>query len=180
VRIIGGTQKGRHINPPANLPVRPTTDLAKEGLFNILNNIIDFEGLKVLDLFAGTGSISFEFASRQAAVVVAVDLNFKCVEFIKKTSLQLGFLHLKAIRTDVFRFLSKSPNEGFDLIFSDAPYDIDNVMILPDLVFSHNWLNEDGLLIIEHTRSLQFAGHKHFSQTRRYGKVNFSFFTAKG
>jgi len=177
VRIIGGTLKGRRINPPSNLPVRPTTDLAKESLFNILNNLIDFENIRVLDLFAGTGSISLEFASRQAESVVAVDLNFKCVEFIKKAARQFGLSSIVAYRTDVFRFLDKSPVTPFDLIFSDAPYDMQKIEQLPDLIFDKKWLNKDGLLIIEHPRGIDFANHSQFSQNRRYGKVNFSFFT---
>lgn len=159
-----------------NLPVRPTTDLAKESLFNILNNLIDFENLKVLDLFAGTGSISFEFASREASLVTAVDLNFKCVEFIKKTAHQLELKSIRAFRSDVFRLLSKSPVEPYDLIFSDAPYEMSEVSQLPELIFEKRWLNKDGLLIIEHPRGLDFADHPQFSQSRNYGKVNFSFF----
>lgn len=176
MRIIGGTQKGRRINPPANLPVRPTTDLAKESLFNILNNVIDFEGLRVLDLFAGTGSISYEFASREASLVTAVDLNFKCVEFIRKTATELKFVNLTAVRADVFKFLSRKPVEGFDLIFSDAPYDLDKIVDLPALIFDNEWLKNDGRLIIEHSRSVDFAGHPQYFENRHYGKVNFSFF----
>jgi 16S rRNA (guanine(966)-N(2))-methyltransferase RsmD len=179
LRIIGGTQKGRRINPPLNLPVRPTTDLAKESLFNILNNIVDFEGLKVLDLFAGTGSITLEFASREAALVTAVDLNFKCVEFIKKTARQLGLNSVRAVRSEVFRLLSKVPVEPYDLIFSDAPYEMKEVSNLPDLIFQKKWLKKDGLLIIEHPRGIDFTAHPQFSQSRNYGKVNFTFFTSE-
>jgi 16S rRNA (guanine966-N2)-methyltransferase len=179
LRIIGGTQKGRRINPPLNLPVRPTTDLAKESLFNILNNIIDFEGLKVLDLFAGTGSITLEFASREAALVTAVDLNFKCVEFIKNTARQLDLKSVRALRSEVFRFLTKTPVEPYDLIFSDAPYEMEEVSKLPEMIFQKKWLNKDGLLIIEHPRGIDFTGHPQFSQIRNYGKVNFSFFTSE-
>lgn len=179
MRIIGGQQKGRRISPPVNLPVRPTTDLAKESLFNILNNLIDFENLRVLDLFAGTGNISFEFASREAAIVTSIDLNYKCIEFIKKTSQQLDFKSVRAFRADVFKFLSKSPAEPYDLIFSDAPYEMSNIEHLPDIIFEKNWLNKDGLLIIEHPRGIGFTGHPHFSQYRHYGKVNFTFFTVE-
>ncbi|MBE0639340.1 MAG: 16S rRNA (guanine(966)-N(2))-methyltransferase RsmD [Bacteroidales bacterium] len=180
MRIIGGHHKGRRISPPVNLPVRPTTDLAKESLFNILNNLIDFENLRVLDLFAGTGNISFEFASRQAALVTAIDLNFKCVEFIKKTAMQLDLTSIRAFRADVFKLLGKSPTEPYDLIFSDAPYEMNEIKHLPDLIFEKKWLNKDGLLIIEHPRGIDFADHPQFSQNRHYGKVNFTFFTSEG
>ncbi len=176
MRIISGTHKGRRINPPLNLPVRPTTDMAKEGLFNILNNSIDFEDLNVLDLFAGTGNITFEFASRGAAAVTAVDLNFKCVDFIKKTAKEIGFETVKPVRFDVFRFL-KSSSKSYDLIFADPPYDLEGIELLPDLIFEKEWLNKNAWLIIEHSRGIDFARHKYFSQKRNYGKVNFTFFT---
>ena len=176
MRIINGSHKGRRINPPANLPVRPTTDMAKEGLFNILNNMIDFEDLVVLDLFAGTGNITFEFASRGAASVTSVDLNFKSVDFIKKMSVEIGMENVKAIRSEVYRFL-KSTSKSYDLIFADPPFDLEGTELLPDLIFENNWLNKNAWLIIEHPRGIDFARHKYFSQKRNYGKVNFTFFT---
>lgn len=176
MRIISGTHKGRRINPPKNLPVRPTTDMAKEGLFNILNNYVDFAELDVLDLFAGTGNISFEFASREARTVTSVDLNFRCVSFIKKTATDLGFKNLRAFRSDVFRFLHRPPAEGYDLIFSDAPYDLEGISELPDLVLGRGWLKKNARFIIEHPKGFDFTGHKYFSELRNYGKVHFSFF----
>jgi 16S rRNA (guanine(966)-N(2))-methyltransferase RsmD len=176
VRIISGSQKGRRIYPPANLPVRPTTDMAKEGLFNILNNIIDFENLIVLDLFAGTGNISLEFASRGAASITSVDLNFKCVDFIKKISREIGIETVKPVRFEVFRFLKSAP-KSYDLIFADPPYDLDGIELLPELIFEKEWLNKNAWLIIEHPKGIDFAGHRFFSQKRNYGKVNFTFFT---
>lgn len=178
MRIISGTHKGRRINPPKNLPVRPTTDLAKESLFNILNNYLDFTELNVLDLFAGTGSISFEFASREAALVTSVDLNYRCVSFIKKTAAGLGFDNLRALRADVFKFLQRTPAEGYNLVFSDAPYDLEKVDTLPDLIFSNGWLKKNARLIIEHPGSLDYTGHNYFYEVRNYGKVHFSFFIA--
>lgn len=176
MRIIGGIHKGRRISPPANLPVRPTTDLAKEGLFNILNNLLDFEGLKVLDLFAGTGSISYEFASREALLVKAIDLNYRCVAFIKKTAAKFGMDNIHAMRTDAFRYLQHAPNMQYDVIFADAPFDMKEIITLPDLVFEKKWLKNDGRLIIEHPADAIFSGHTFFSQQRRYGRVNFSLF----
>lgn len=176
MRIIGGILKGRRLKPPANLPVRPTTDLAKESLFNILNNIVDFEGLEVLDLFAGTGNISFEFASRQAARVIAVDANPRCIEYIRKTAREFQMTNLVAWRADVFVFLKRPPDIAFDLVFSDAPFEMEGTEVIPELVFGNHWLKKDGLLVIEHSGMLSFAGHPRFSQERRYGKVHFSFF----
>lgn len=175
MRIIGGSQKGRRIKAPNNLPVRPTTDMAKESLFNILNNLIDFEDLTVLDLFAGTGSISFEFASRGAQLVTAVDYNYKCVDFIKKTAKDYNLSNVKATRADVLRLLKK-PYDSFDLIFSDAPYDLKEITELPDLIFTNGWLKKNARLIIEHSKAADFSKHPCFDQKRQYGKVNFSFF----
>lgn len=177
MRIIGGQHKGRRINPPVNLPVRPTTDMAKEALFNILNNLIDFEGLHVLDLFAGTGGISYEFASRQAEKVVAVDVNFKCVEFIRKTSRNLNMNTLSVVRADVLKFLNR-PFATFDLVFSDAPYDLKEMDKIPDLVLTNGWLKKNARLIVEHPKEIDFSGHLYFEQQRKYGKVCFSFFKA--
>lgn len=149
--------------------------MAKEGLFNILNNMIDFEDLTVLDIFAGTGNITFEFASRGASLVTAVDLNFKCVDFINKTAKEIGFETVKPVRFDVFRFLKSSP-KSYDLIFADPPYDLEGIDLLPDLIFEQEWLNKNAWLIIEHSRGIDFTRHKYFSQQRNYGKVNFTFF----
>lgn len=176
MRIVSGTHKGRRINPPKNLPVRPTTDMAKESLFNILNNYVDFSSLQVLDLFAGTGSISFEFASREASSVTAVDLNYRCISFIKKAAAELGFENIRAFRADVFRFLKRPPGVGYDLIFSDAPYDLEGVIDLPEMILDKGWLKKNARLIVEHPKSLDFTGHKYFSEMRNYGKVYFSFF----
>lgn len=176
MRIIGGELGGRILKPPKNLPVRPTTDLAKEGLFNVLNNHLDFEGLKVLDLFAGTGSISFEFASRGCEKVIAVDKNFKCIDYIKSQSRDFGLLQLHAFRADVFQFL-KHFDESFDVIFADPPYDLPEIATLADMITGQNILNKDAWLIIEHPVDVDFTRHKCFLNKRNYGKVNFSIFS---
>ncbi|MDR0364630.1 MAG: 16S rRNA (guanine(966)-N(2))-methyltransferase RsmD [Bacteroidales bacterium] len=175
MRIIRGIWKGRRINPPKNLPVRPTTDIAKEALFNVLENSYDFEELKILDLFAGTGSISYEFASRGAQKVTAIEQNSRCIEFINKTKEALQIKSLQAIRYDVFLFAAKTA-EKFDLIFADPPYDCDELATLPNLIFENDLLNEDGVFVLEHPIEYDFESHSNFFQHRKYGKVNFSFF----
>ena len=180
MRIISGTHKGRPIVTPANLPIRPTTDLAKESLFNILNNIFDFEDLEVMDLFSGTGSIAYEFASRGAKRIVVVDNNYKCVEFIKKAAQNFGFNKILTIqRANVFVYL-KYPQSPFDLIFADPPYEMENIQVIPDLIFNQKMLKPGGWLIIEHSRDQNFEAHPNFLQHRNYGKVNFSIFLMAG
>jgi 16S rRNA (guanine966-N2)-methyltransferase len=175
MRIISGSHKSRKIRPPSNLPIRPTTDIAKEGLFNILTNKIDFELIDVLDLFAGTGSISFEFASRGAAMIHAVDIEKKCVDFIRDASKEFGFENIRAVRNEVFSFL-KICHTKYDLIFADPPYEMKNVELLPELIFEKKILKENGLFILEHTAMHSFSKHPNFKEQRKYGKVNFSFF----
>jgi len=175
VRIISGIHKGKRINPPKNLEVRPTTDFAKEGLFNILNNKIYFDEIIVLDLFAGTGSISFEFASRQAKQITSVDLNYQSTEFIRKTAKESNYDMLRPIKSNVFNFLSGTKN-SFDLIFADPPYNMEEIEKLPEIIFDKQLLNEDGIFILEHSRNLSFEEHPHFSEHRKYGNVNFTFF----
>ena len=174
MRIIAGTLKGRKLNPPTTLPVRPTTDMARESLFNILNNYRDYDECTVMDLFAGTGAISFEFISRGAKEVTAIDINNQCTDFIKATSRQLGINNLHVVRTDVFDLLKRAYKK-FDIVFADPPYALDNLASLPDLIFEHNILNDDGIFILEHPREYQFEEHPHFWQHRHYGKVNFTF-----
>ena len=175
MRIIRGNWKSRRISPPSNLPVRPTTDIAKEALFNVLENMFDFETLEVLDLFAGTGNISFEFASRGVQQITAIEQNFRCVEFIRKTSAALNMQQLTCIRTDVFRFI-KSVHQQYHLIFADPPYDLPQLESLPDLIFQHNLLCTDGVFILEHPKTYDFNAHEHFFRHREYGKVNFTMF----
>lgn len=175
MRIISGIHKGKRINPPQNLPVRPTTDFAKEGLFNILNNTIYFDEITVLDLFAGTGSISFEFASRQAKQITSVDSNYHCTEFIRTMAKELQYDTLRPIKTNVFTFLSGTKNT-FDLIFADPPYDLADIEQLPELVFENRLLNKNGIFILEHSKKNIFKEYPHFTEHRKYGNVNFSFF----
>jgi 16S rRNA (guanine(966)-N(2))-methyltransferase RsmD len=176
MRIIAGEYKRRFIHPPANLPVRPTTDLARESLFNILNNIVEWQGKSVLDLFAGTGAVSYEFISRGCDRVLAVDSNFQCVSFIKKTASSFEMDNLKVMRTDVFRFL-KSAKINFDIIFADPPYEMEGIDKLPDLIFDNDLLTGNGIFVLEHPRKYDFSEHPHFNEHRKYGKVNFSFFS---
>ena len=163
------------IVPPRNLRARPTTDFAKENLFNVLANMVDFEALDVLDLFAGTGSIGYEFASRGARSVISVEINAVHYNFIKSTALQLGFDNLYAVKANVFLYL-KSCAKRFDLIFSDAPYDMERSAEVIDLVFEHELLKEDGLLVFEHSKGVHFDDHPFFFQSRSYGSVQFSLF----
>lgn len=175
MRIISGKYRGRRLNPPANLPVRPTTDYAKEGLFNVLNNLIDFEDLKVLDLFTGTGSIAFEFLSRGASEVVAVDGNIRCVEFIKTTASLFGAPNIKAVRSNCFVFI-KHAYTSFDLVFADPPYDLEGFGKIPELILESSLLTPEGLLILEHSARHNFSAHPCFDQQRTYGSVNFTLF----
>ena len=179
MRIISGNHKGRRIQAPGNLPVRPTTDMAKESLFNILHNHYDFEGLKVLDLFAGIGSISYEFASRDAAEVLSVELNPRCASFITETGRKLNLTNLFVIRANVFTYLGRGGGKKFDIIFADPPYDLEGIERIPDLVFEKNMLEDEGWLIIEHPASIDFSAHPKLDQHRIYGKVNFSMFSVK-
>jgi 16S rRNA (guanine(966)-N(2))-methyltransferase RsmD len=164
------------LRPPMGLPVRPTTDLAKESLFNILNNYIDFEAVKVLDLFAGTGNISLEFASRGASMVLSIELNSRCADYISKMASDLDFKSISVIRTNVFTFLSRSAGK-YDVIFADPPYNMEGREKIPGLIFDNNWLDEDGFLVIEHDKSINYKDHQFFYEERRYGKVHFTFFT---
>jgi len=175
MRIIGGSLKGLRLNPPKNLPVRPTTDLAKEALFNILQNRIDFEDMRVLDLFSGTGNISMEFASRGAAQVVAVDRSIHCVNYLKDISRQHGLTNIKVFKEDVLKYL-QFENEQYELIFADPPYDLNKIPEIPKIIFDKNLLLPGGLLIIEHQSMQNLSNHPAFAEQRKYGHSSFSFF----
>ena len=179
MRIISGKYKGKRLIAPKKLPVRPTTDMAKEGLFNILNNRFYFDELRVLDLFSGTGNISFEFASRGVHDIVAVDAFPGCIQFISKISNELEF-PISAIKSDVFKYLERTTEE-FDVIFADPPYNFDESQFLKiaNLVFENNLLQEDGLLVIEHSDQTDLSHHPNFSEQRKYGGSIFSFFEEK-
>ena len=175
MRIISGKLKGRIIHPPKNLRARPTTDFAKENLFNVLNNLIDFEGIDVLDLFAGTGCISYEFVSRGAATVTSVEINTVHVNFIKSTARTLGLENMFVVRANAFLYI-KGVKKQFDVIFADAPYDIEGSDTLPEMVFGHDILKDEGIFILEHSKNLSFSGHEYFMESRSYGSVQFSIF----
>jgi 16S rRNA (guanine(966)-N(2))-methyltransferase RsmD len=174
VRIINGTHRGKIIKVPKGLPVRPTTDFAKEALFNILANKLDFESTCMLDLFSGTGHISLEFASRGSKQITAVDKNFQCVGFLKTISKDLNF-DINTVKADVFEYL-KASKQKVDLIFADPPYDLENIEKIHELVFENKLLNTNGILIIEHGPKTNLETCQGFTQHRKYGNVNFSFF----
>ena len=175
MRIISGRYRGRTIVPPRNLRARPTTDFAKENLFNVLGNLVDFEELDVLDLFSGTGSISYEFASRDARSVTSVEVNSVHHNFIRQTARDLKFENFFAVKANAFLYL-KSCTKQFDLIFSDAPYDLEGSEEVIRLVFERDLLKEDGILIFEHSKEQDVSSMPNFWQTRSYGSVQFSFF----
>ncbi len=175
MRIISGEYRGRLITPPKNLRARPTTDFAKENLFNVLGNIVDFEECDVLDLFSGTGSISYEFASRGARTVTSVEINAVHYNFIKRSVEALGADNIYVVKANAFLYL-KSCTKQFDIIFSDAPYDLEGSAAIIDLVFERELLRADGILIFEHSKGQKFDNHPRFWQSRGYGSVQFSMF----
>lgn len=175
MRIISGKYRGRTITPPRNLRARPTTDFAKENIFNVLGNLVDFEDLDVLDLFSGTGSISYEFASRGVRSITSVEVNNVHHNFIRQTARELEFDNFYAVRANVFLYL-KSCTKQFDLIFSDAPYDLEGSEEVIRLVFERDLLGEDGILVFEHSKDRDFSNHEKFWQLRSYGSVQFSMF----
>lgn len=175
MRIIGGKLKGIRLQPPANLPVRPTTDMAKEALFNILNNKFDFESCSVLDLFCGTGNLTFEFASRKAEKVLAVDLNYGCVNWVKNTAQKFEFEQVEVRKGDVFKLL-KQITGAYDLIFADPPYNMPNIPQLPILVREQQLLKPGGLLVVEHQSHMKLNSQPGYTETRKYGNSSFSFF----
>jgi 16S rRNA (guanine966-N2)-methyltransferase len=175
MRIISGSHKGKRLMAPSNMLVRPTTDFAKEALFNIVNNHFDFYDIRVLDLFTGTGNISYEFAARGALQVLSVDNNNACIEYIKKTAEKLDFSQIQTIRTDANSYLVKY-RQSWDIIFADPPYDYENYQTIPELVFSNKLLAQYGWLIIEHSAKTTFGGHPNLFDQRKYGSVCFSFF----
>ncbi len=176
MRIISGTHKGRRITAPSKLPVRPTTDVAKEALFNILNNRFHISQVSVLDLFSGTGNISYEFAARGAEKITAVDANYDCVKFIKKTASELDF-PVTTVKSDVFKYLEKVPVRA-DIIFADPPYNLDKKEFsrIADLVFEKAMLNDNGQLILEHSKHTDLSDLRNFLESRKYGSSVFSFF----
>src|SRR5687768_9992214 len=179
MRIISGNLGGRRINPPAVMPhTRPTTDIAKEGLFNILQNNLDFEELKTLDLFGGTGSISYELASRGVADLTIVEKDNQMFAFIRKTATDLGLENFNIVKSDVFRFISTAADQ-YDLIFAGPPYALQNIDDLPKLIFEKQLLKEDGWFILEHTPRNNYESFPFFHNARNYGTTIFSIFINK-
>ena len=175
MRIISGKYRGKVLIAPRNLPTRPTTDFAKEALFNLLQNYFNLEAITVLDLFAGTGNISYELASRGTENITAIDNNFLCVRFIHQTAEKLGFKGLQAIKADALQYVGRAYHK-WDVIFADPPYNYANHSELVDVILSRHLLNEGGILVIEHGRETSFANHPNLFDERKYGNVHFSFF----
>lgn len=175
MRIISGYYKGRRIDLPKNLNLRPTTDMAKESLFNVLNNLLDFDEVDALDLFSGTGSISYELVSRGINSVLAVEQNGQHTRFIESVIRKLEMENMRILRMDVFQFF-KTNKRSFDLVFADPPYDMPELETLPDLVFANELINPEGIFVLEHPKRSTFTEHPNFFNHRKYGNVNFSFF----
>jgi len=175
MRIVGGKYKGRIFRPNKKFKARPTTDVAKEGLFNILNNRYEFSNKTMLDLFSGTGSIAYEFLSRGCLEAVLVESNFVHYRFIIDVLENLKIENASTYKSDVFKFIKTCPQK-FNFIFADPPFDIRNFSDIPDAILNKDILEKDGLFILEHPREFEFSKHKYFKEIRNYGKVNFSFF----
>ncbi|MFD2541267.1 16S rRNA (guanine(966)-N(2))-methyltransferase RsmD [Lacinutrix gracilariae] len=176
MRIISGTYKGRRITAPKKLPIRPTTDMAKESLFNILNNQYYFDAISVLDLFSGSGNISYEFASRGTTNITSVDANFGCIKFINETAEAFN-MPIQTIKSDVFKYLEKTTTPH-TIIFADPPYDfsVEEFSKIPELIFQNNLLEEEGLLIVEHSKHTDLSHLTNYSHSKGYGGNMFSFF----
>ena len=175
MRIIGGALKGKTILPPAGYKARPTTDFAREALFNILDNEYEFEDLKVLDLFGGTGAVSFEFGSRGVGRVWCVEMARENASFIKREAQRLGLDNVTMVRDNVFDFLTVC-HEKFDIVFADPPYAIEGLETIPDKVFAADILHPDCYFILEHGGEHSFMEHPHFFKEKEYGRVHFTFF----
>lgn len=176
MRIISGSHKGRQIFPDKNFKARPTTDFAKENLFNVLTNYIDIEDTRALDLFSGTGSISYELASRGAKEIISIEQNYKHFVFIKRMAQELGFYNMKVYKNDVFTACKKLQGQKFDIIFADPPYNLERIDEIPAAIFDNELLAENGIAIIEHPAQISFNSHLHLREHRQYGSVNFSLF----
>lgn len=175
MRIISGKYKSRRIQLPPNLKARPTTDFARESLFNVLNNRVDWDETSALDLFSGTGSIALELVSRGCPHAVCVEMNANLYNFIVKAQDTLGAKELFPIKADVFKYL-QSVKQKFDLIFADPPYDLPDAVKIPQLVIEKQLVNNGGIFVMEHSRNHDFSHLPHFEEVRKYGSVHFSFF----
>lgn len=175
MRIIGGELKGIRFEPPKNIPTRPTTDIAKEGLFNVINNNFNFDNIKVLDLFGGTGSIAYEFASRGCTDITTVEIYPRCADFIKQTATKHQLKAIKVMQMDVFNFI-KTTNEKYDFIFAGPPYPLPNLGTIPDHIFNHHLVDGPGWFILEHNPNHNFEDHPHYWKQKKYGTTIFSIF----
>ncbi|MDR0546036.1 MAG: RsmD family RNA methyltransferase [Dysgonamonadaceae bacterium] len=178
MRIVSGKYKSRRFDVPHSFKARPTTDFAKENLFNVLSNLIDFEDITALDLFSGTGSIAFELLSRGCSEVICIEKDPAHHAFIRKVQNELKDNHLTPIKGDVFKFLENSRRK-FDFIFADPPYALKELEQIPSLILSHDLLNDGGVFVLEHPKEYDFSGLPGFLQKRVYGAVNFSIFRTK-
>ena len=179
MRIVGGTYKGRIFNPGKNFKSRPTTDIAKEGLFNILENRYYFSDKNVLDLFAGTGSIGYEFISRGCLEATMIENDFVHYRFILSVLNTLKIDNAYVYKADVFKFLKKHTGIKYNFVFADPPYNLTRLNEIPNAVFEADLLKNDGVFILEHPKEYDFSKHENFVEIRMYGKVNFSFFENK-
>ncbi|MEN8117258.1 MAG: 16S rRNA (guanine(966)-N(2))-methyltransferase RsmD [Bacteroidota bacterium] len=175
MRIVGGKYKGRIFKPNKKFKARPTTDIAKEALFNILENRYEFSNKNILDLFSGTGSMGYEFLSRGCKKATLVELNFNHYKFINDVVKALEIDNVTVFKADVFKFLRKT-TDTFDIIFADPPFDLPEFNKVPNAVLNAGILNDNGIFIIEHPKEYDFSNHPDFKEIRNYGKVNFSFF----
>ncbi|MDR2414341.1 MAG: RsmD family RNA methyltransferase [Odoribacteraceae bacterium] len=176
MRIISGSHRGRQLFPDKHFKARPTTDFAKENLFNVLQNLVELEGARVLDLFSGTGSISYEFASRGAGQIIAIESYYPHFSFIKHTAAALGFNNIKVYKTDAFLACARLVKSPFDIVFADPPYDLPRLPDLPATIFNNHLLLPGGIAVIEHPGNIDFSGTPGFLSLREYGSVHFSIF----
>jgi len=177
MRIIGGEWKGRNFKVPGNLSLRPTTNFAKEGLFNVLENAFDLDEVEVLELFAGTGNISFEFLSRGVKSITGIERDLKCNKHLNQTARSFGTENAIFLKSDVFKYLERTKGQGrFDIIFADPPFEEDHEKRIHELIFDGNFLREGGWLIIEHQSKTDYSKLNHFLRSKKYGHVKFSIF----
>ena len=178
MRVISGILKGRSIRVPSSFSGRPTTDFAREGLFNVLNNLAEFENASVLDLFSGTGAFSIECFSRGASKLTCVESNTAHAKAIRENFLNFAITGGKVLRQDAFRFLKQPAAETHDIIFADPPYDLPGIEKIPGMIFNGDFLSPDGIFILEHSKRQEFSDQPNFLQERKYSNVHFSFFRA--
>lgn len=176
MRIVSGEHRGRIISPPKNFRARPTTDFSKENIFNVLANRVCFDELDVLDLFSGTGCISYEFASRGARSVLSIELDSVHQKFIRDTAIKLKMEQIKSLKMNAFSFINSAKSD-YDMIFADPPYDLEGIDEIPNIIFKNKLLRKEGIFVFEHSKSKDYSAHPNFDEIRSYGSVNFSLFS---